>query len=176
LSDEKISVCHAPLQKFVSTLAQSLLELESWNFGSRCLLGQSDVLYTQNFIQIPTKKGLTLSFAKVISPWNKSEGSFGNYFGIQEHHKMLRILKFDILRVPLIQIPTKPWVLLWKFSPLNKSDGSFGNYFRVRVQNSILHRNNIFCQHQLNINWSRFIIICCCEIIKYIRIFFFLYW
>jgi hypothetical protein len=58
LSEKKISVCHAPLplplQKFVSTLAQSLWQLESWNFGSRSLLGQLDVPYTQNFeIQVP---------------------------------------------------------------------------------------------------------------------------
>jgi hypothetical protein len=55
LSDKKFSVCHAPLplplplQKFVSTLAQSLWKLESWNFDSRSLLGQLDVPHTQNF-------------------------------------------------------------------------------------------------------------------------------
>jgi hypothetical protein len=56
LSEKKFSVCHAPLplQKFVSTLAQSLLLLESWHFGSRSLLGQLDVPHTQNFeIQVP---------------------------------------------------------------------------------------------------------------------------
>jgi hypothetical protein len=56
LSEKKCSVCHAPLllQKFVSTLAQSLWKLESWNFGSRSLLGQLDVPHTQNFeIQVP---------------------------------------------------------------------------------------------------------------------------
>jgi hypothetical protein len=45
LSEKKFSFCHAPLplQKFVSTLAQSLWKLESWNFGFRSLLGQLDV-------------------------------------------------------------------------------------------------------------------------------------
>jgi hypothetical protein len=48
LSEKKISVCPAPLplEKFVSTLAQSLWKLESWNFGFRSLLGQLDVPYT----------------------------------------------------------------------------------------------------------------------------------
>jgi hypothetical protein len=56
LNEKKNSVCHAPLplQKFVSTLAQSLLMLESWNFGPWSLLGQLDVPHTQNFeIQVP---------------------------------------------------------------------------------------------------------------------------
>jgi hypothetical protein len=62
LSDKKISVGHAPLpllvslQKFVSTLAQSLWKLESWNFGSRSLLVQLDVRHTQNF-EIQISKG-----------------------------------------------------------------------------------------------------------------------
>jgi hypothetical protein len=35
LSEKKFSVCHAPLplEKFVSTLAQSIWKLESWNFS-----------------------------------------------------------------------------------------------------------------------------------------------
>jgi hypothetical protein len=42
--------CHAPLplQKFVSTLAQSLWKLESLNFGSRSLLGQLYIPHTRN--------------------------------------------------------------------------------------------------------------------------------
>jgi hypothetical protein len=41
-----------------------------------------------------------------------SDGTFGNYIGVQEQKKELRILKFDILRVPFIQIPTKKcWTL-----------------------------------------------------------------
>jgi hypothetical protein len=31
----------------------------------------------------------------------------GNYIGFQKSEKILRFLKFDILRVPPIQIPTK---------------------------------------------------------------------
>jgi hypothetical protein len=61
LSDEKFSVCHAPLPlplplnaKFVPRLQPRAEVLESWNFGSRSLLGQLDVLHTQNFeIQVP---------------------------------------------------------------------------------------------------------------------------
>jgi hypothetical protein len=77
LSEKKNSVCNTPLpsQKFVSTLAQSLWKLESWNFGSRSLLGQLDVPHAQKFdllrvppIKIPTKKGKNLSLVKQISP------------------------------------------------------------------------------------------------------------
>jgi hypothetical protein len=38
---------------------------------------------------------------------NKSDGTFGNYFGVQEQKNEPRILKFDILRVPSTQILTK---------------------------------------------------------------------
>jgi hypothetical protein len=48
-----------------------------------------------------------LSFVKEISLWNKSDGFFGNYIEVQESEKILRFLKFDILRVPPIQMPTK---------------------------------------------------------------------
>jgi hypothetical protein len=48
-----------------------------------------------------------LNFVKQISPKNKSDGIFGNYIGVQEPEKLLRILKFDILRVPPMQIPSK---------------------------------------------------------------------
>jgi hypothetical protein len=54
-------------------------------------------------IQIPTKKGLV----KQISPYNKADGTFGNYNGVQKPGKIFRIWKFGILRVPSIQIPTK---------------------------------------------------------------------
>jgi hypothetical protein len=43
---------------------------------------------------------------------NKSDGTFGNYNGVQEQKTGLKILKFDLLRVPSIQIPTKKyWTL-----------------------------------------------------------------
>jgi hypothetical protein len=43
---KKIYVCHAPLplQKFVSTLAQSLWKLESYNFGS-CVVFWANLMY-----------------------------------------------------------------------------------------------------------------------------------
>jgi hypothetical protein len=52
-------------QKFVPHPQPPPYKLESWNFGSRNILGQLDVPHTQNFefwhpkvppIQIPTKK------------------------------------------------------------------------------------------------------------------------
>jgi hypothetical protein len=47
-----------------------------------------------------------------ISPKNKSDNIFGNYIWVQEPKKILRILEFDILRVPPIQIPTKKGKIL----------------------------------------------------------------
>jgi hypothetical protein len=45
--------CHCKT-KFVSCLQPPPQKLESWNFGSRSLLGQLDALHTQNFeIQVP---------------------------------------------------------------------------------------------------------------------------
>jgi hypothetical protein len=58
-------------------------------------------------IQIPTKKVKNLSLVKQISPYNKADGIFGNYNGVQKPGKIPRNLKFDILRVPSIQIPTR---------------------------------------------------------------------
>jgi hypothetical protein len=43
-----------------------------------------------------------LSLVKKISHENKADGTFGYYDGVQEPEKW--ILKFEILRVPLIQI------------------------------------------------------------------------
>jgi hypothetical protein len=54
-------------------------------------------------IQIPSKKDKILSFLKQISPENKSDGNFGNYFRNQGQNCKLRILKFYIRRVPAIQ-------------------------------------------------------------------------
>jgi hypothetical protein len=48
------------------------------------------------------------SFVQQISPWNKCDAIFGNYnWGTGNQKKILSILKFDILRVPPIQIPPK---------------------------------------------------------------------
>jgi hypothetical protein len=47
------------------------------------------------------------SFIQQISPYNKTDGFFVNYIGVQELKNELEILKFDILRVPPIQISTK---------------------------------------------------------------------
>jgi hypothetical protein len=57
LGDKIFSVCHAPLPlplpspyvKFVPRLQPRPWDLESWNFGSRSLLGQLDAPPTQNF-------------------------------------------------------------------------------------------------------------------------------
>jgi hypothetical protein len=38
---------------------------------------------------------------------NKSDGTFGNYYRFQKPVKILKVLKFDILRVPPIHISTK---------------------------------------------------------------------
>jgi hypothetical protein len=48
-----------------------------------------------------------LNFVKQISPKNKSDGIFDNYIGFQKPEKILIVLKFDILRVPPIQILPK---------------------------------------------------------------------
>jgi hypothetical protein len=53
------------------------------------------------------RKVKTLSFVKEILPQNKSDGTFGNYIGVQKSEKILRFLKFEKLRVPPIQISTK---------------------------------------------------------------------
>jgi hypothetical protein len=58
-------------------------------------------------IQILTKKDSSLCFVKKISPWNKSEGTFANYIWVQDQKHKLKVLKFDILRLPPIQITTK---------------------------------------------------------------------
>jgi hypothetical protein len=42
------------------------------------------------------------SFVQHISPLNKCDAIFGNYFGVQEPILIHTVLKFDILRVPLI--------------------------------------------------------------------------
>jgi hypothetical protein len=42
-----------------------------------------------------------------ISPSNKPDAIFSNYIGVQKPEKILKILKFDILRVPPIQISPK---------------------------------------------------------------------
>jgi hypothetical protein len=47
------------------------------------------------------------SFVQQISLYNNSDGTFGNYIGVGEPEKILKILKLDILRVPPIQISTK---------------------------------------------------------------------
>jgi hypothetical protein len=47
-----------------------------------------------------------------MSPYNKSDGTFGNCIVVQEQKNALRILRFDILRVPPMQISTKKcWTL-----------------------------------------------------------------
>jgi hypothetical protein len=47
-----------------------------------------------------------------MSPFIKSDGTFDNCVVVQEQKNALRILKFDILRVPLMQISTKKcWTL-----------------------------------------------------------------
>jgi hypothetical protein len=38
---------------------------------------------------------------------SKSDGTFGNYYRFQKPEKILRIWKFDMTRVPPIQISTK---------------------------------------------------------------------
>jgi hypothetical protein len=71
--DKKISVCHAPLPlplpyaKFVLHLQARPSMLESWNFGSRSLLGQLDAPRTQNFeIQFPQGSHLREVFAVLL--------------------------------------------------------------------------------------------------------------
>jgi hypothetical protein len=47
-----------------------------------------------------------------MSPYNKFDGTFGNYGGAQEQKTNSELRKFDILRVPSKQIPTKKcWTL-----------------------------------------------------------------
>jgi hypothetical protein len=86
-------------------------------------------------IQIPTKKGKNLSLVTQISPQNKADGFFGNYNGVQKTGNIFRICKFDILRVPCIQIATKKGKnlsLVKPISPWNKANGTFGNYNGVQ--------------------------------------------
>jgi hypothetical protein len=58
---------------------------------------------------------------------------FGNYIGVQEPEKILKVLKFDILRVPpTVQIPTKKVVV--EFCSANftvEQITVFGNYIGV---------------------------------------------
>jgi hypothetical protein len=58
-------------------------------------------------IQVLTMKGSTLSFVQQISQENKPKAIFGNYIQVRKTEKKLKILKFDILKVPYIQIPPK---------------------------------------------------------------------
>jgi hypothetical protein len=59
---------------------------------------------------------------KDISPWNKADGFFRNYNGMHAPGKIFRIWKFDVLRVPPIQIPTKKGLNMssYKFHPRTK--------------------------------------------------------
>jgi hypothetical protein len=75
-----------------------------------------------------------LSFVQQISPWNKPEAIFGNYFGAWKPEKILKILKFDILRVPSIQISPKKGKNLVFCSAnftVNQFDGTIGYNFGV---------------------------------------------
>jgi hypothetical protein len=58
-------------------------------------------------IQIPAKKGKNLEFCSANFTVNQFDGTVGNNFGVQEYKNKLRILKFYILRILPIQIPTK---------------------------------------------------------------------
>jgi hypothetical protein len=52
-------------QKFVPRLQPRPQDLESWNFGFRILLGQLDVLHTQNFeVQVPKGTPLVKVFLR----------------------------------------------------------------------------------------------------------------
>jgi hypothetical protein len=57
-------------------------------------------------IQIPTKKCYTFSFVKEIHR-SRTNLTFDSYYGVQEQNCIPRIMEFDILRLPLLQIPTK---------------------------------------------------------------------
>jgi hypothetical protein len=48
-----------------------------------------------------------LCFVKKMSPFSTSDGTFDNSIVVQKQKNGLRILRFDILRVPPIQIQTK---------------------------------------------------------------------
>jgi hypothetical protein len=67
LSEKKNpSVTRRCWTKFVSTLQKSPWKLESWNFGSRTILGQLDALHTQNF-EIWHSKGTShINFDKTV--------------------------------------------------------------------------------------------------------------
>jgi hypothetical protein len=58
-------------------------------------------------IQISPKKGKKLEFCKANFPVEQILWHVVNYIKVQEPEKILRILKFDILRVPPIQISPK---------------------------------------------------------------------
>jgi hypothetical protein len=52
------------------------------------------------------------NFVQQISPKDKSDGTFVNKIWVQKQHYTLKTLKFDIFRVPPIQIPSKSgWTL-----------------------------------------------------------------
>jgi hypothetical protein len=86
-------------------------------------------------IQIPPKKGKNLEFCSANFTVEQMMPIFGNYFGVREPEKRLKILKFDILRVPSIQIPPKKGKNL-EFCTANFTVEQmmpiFGNYFGVR--------------------------------------------
>jgi hypothetical protein len=70
----------SPLLK--SNLHIKSLELEPWPPGS---------FKRPTFPKIPTRKGKTLSFVIQISSQNKSDVTFGNYFGFQKKEKYSKI-------------------------------------------------------------------------------------
>jgi hypothetical protein len=78
-----------------------------------------------------------LSFVQQISPYNESDALFGNYIGVQEPEKMLKIFKFDIpYKFHLRKVKTLSFVQ--QISPLNKPDALFGNYIGVRKPEKML--------------------------------------
>jgi hypothetical protein len=59
------------------------------------------------FTQIPTKKDQTLSFVSKLHLRIHLMALLVTILGLKKKEKMLRVLKFDILKVPPIRIPSK---------------------------------------------------------------------
>jgi hypothetical protein len=82
-----------------------------------------------------------LSFVQQISTKDKPDAIFGNYIGVQEPEKILKILKFYILRVPSIQIlPKKGKNFEFKSAnfTVNQFDAPIGDNFGVKE-----HKNKL---------------------------------
>jgi hypothetical protein len=141
LSDNFFSVCHAPLPLLLDEICldatEVALKARKLETGVFCVnlmhltirILKFEILRDYPPYILRLRKVKSLSLVKQTSPKNTSDRIFGNYIGVQEPKKILRILMFVILRVPykFRLRKVKSLSLVKQISPKNKSDGNFGN-------------------------------------------------